>query len=460
MVLKQRRENTDALIVDASKGFIKKGKDNALRTSDIKRIVDTVKAREDVAKYARVVSREEIRENDYNLNIPRYVDSSETAETWDIYASMFGGIPKSEIDALAEYWQTFPDLKSVLFEDDGGDHVQITDGDITKIIREHIDIQAFKQCYKDALQGFDAYLYDRLILDLNTVRVSQEENRISEEIFRRLKGVPLVDRYVAYQLLSDRWEAIEGDIEILQTESFSAAKRVDPNMVVKKRAGKDVEVQEGWTGRVLPFDLVQEVLLTDELQALKQKEDRINDVKIQQEELLESLSEDDKEELSEILNDDNTAFLTAPLNRLAKSLVREYGQTYDEESLDGKVITVQKLIDEEKSLNKAIKDGQAKLHAKTKTVIENLSDEEVLGLLNAKWIEPLLHRLNELPVGILDRLASKVQALVNKYDTTLADIESEIKETEASLIAMLDQLVGNESDMAGLNEFKALLGGI
>lgn len=104
MVLKQKRANTDVLIVDASKGFIKVGKNNKLRASDIKRITDTVIARQTIDKYAKVVSRDQIRENDYNLNIPRYVDSSEPAETWDIYATMFGGIPEREIHALAEFW--------------------------------------------------------------------------------------------------------------------------------------------------------------------------------------------------------------------------------------------------------------------------------------------------------------------------------------------------------------------
>ena len=103
IVLKQKRENTDTLIIDASKGFIKEGKNNKLRASDIKRIVDAVMNRESIDKFSRLVSREEIRSNDYNLNIPRYVDSSEPAETWDLYASMFGGIPMTEIDGLEEY---------------------------------------------------------------------------------------------------------------------------------------------------------------------------------------------------------------------------------------------------------------------------------------------------------------------------------------------------------------------
>ena len=111
MVLRQKRENTDVLIIDASKGFTKEGKNNQLRACDIRKIVDTIKSRKDVEKYSKVVSLEDIRTNDYNLNIPRYVDSSETAESYDIYASMFGGILKQSLESLINIGRYFLHLK-------------------------------------------------------------------------------------------------------------------------------------------------------------------------------------------------------------------------------------------------------------------------------------------------------------------------------------------------------------
>ncbi len=108
MVLKQHRDNDDVLIIDASKGFVKEGKNNKLRECDIKRIADTVRDRKTVPGYSRTVSRDEIRQNGYNLNIPRYVDSSDPVEKFDIYATMFGGIPHSEIDELQKYWEHIP----------------------------------------------------------------------------------------------------------------------------------------------------------------------------------------------------------------------------------------------------------------------------------------------------------------------------------------------------------------
>ena len=149
MVLKQKRSNTDVLIVDASKGFIKVGKNNKLRASDIKRIVDVVTKRESVQKFSKVVSRDEIRKNEYNLNIPRYVDSSEAAESWDIYASMFGGLPLSEIDELKEYWIAFPELRKALFENTSSAYCNLRVESIKKAIKEHSDVCSFENKYRD-----------------------------------------------------------------------------------------------------------------------------------------------------------------------------------------------------------------------------------------------------------------------------------------------------------------------
>ena len=155
IVLKQKRENTDVLIVDASKGFIKEGKNNKLRASDIKKIVDTVIKRENIEKFSRCVTQKEIRENEYNLNIPRYVDSSEAPETWDIYASMFGGIPASEIETLNQYWNALPNLKNDIFTTTNTPYVGLNVDNIKTSIKEHNDIINFKDKFSEAFEGFD-----------------------------------------------------------------------------------------------------------------------------------------------------------------------------------------------------------------------------------------------------------------------------------------------------------------
>lgn len=135
MVLRQKREESDVLFIDASKGFTKVGKTNKLMASDIKKIVDAVATRpQSIEKFARLVSKEEIRRNGYNLNIPRYIDSSDAPETWDIYATMFGGIPNHEIDLLEPYWNAFPQLRRVLFSDDETPFSALAVGNIKETI--------------------------------------------------------------------------------------------------------------------------------------------------------------------------------------------------------------------------------------------------------------------------------------------------------------------------------------
>lgn len=301
MILKQKRENTDVLVVDASKGFIKSGKNNKLRASDIKRIVDVVINRENVANFSRVVSRDEIRNNNYNLNIPRYVDSSEKTESWDIFATMFGGIPKSELEDLSNFWNAFPNLKSDLFQEINASTYQLKVPDIKKAVFSHPEIQQFFETSRKVFSDIPQYMREELIDHINEVHVQREEEKLAQYIFKCLESMPLIDKYDAYEKLDTQWQYIQTDIEILQTEGFDAAKQVDPNLVIKKKSGKEVEVQEGWLGHVFPFELVQRELLADDVNSISSKENRLNEISAEIEELFEELPEEEKEKTSSMM---------------------------------------------------------------------------------------------------------------------------------------------------------------
>ena len=448
MVLKQKRENTDVLIIDASKGYVKEGKNNKLRASDIKKIVDTVMYRESVDKFSRVVSRDEIRENDYNLNIPRYVDSSEEAVSWDIFASMFGGLPVSEIDALSTYWEAFPNLRSALFEKTSDEYCRLAAGNMKQAIKGHEDVRKFEESFRNAFGNFEEYLYSELISKMTEISISKTEEILSENIFERLKGIPLVDKYEAYQLLDDDWIQIAVDLEIIQTEGFEATKVVDPHMVVKKKGNTEQEVQEGWKGRILPFELIQNTLLAAEKQELKEKENRLSEIISEYEEQFDALSEEEKEE--DFVNEGSWVF--AEIKKALKA------DSLDSETKE-KLKAVIALNEEEKTLKAVIRNENAALEAKTKETIENLSDEQVIELLKEKWIHPLIQNLMQLPDRIVGELVTKLEMLEKKYETTFAQVEEDIRETERALSAMIDELEGNEFDMLGLREFRKLLGG-
>ena len=450
MVLKQKRTNDDVLIIDASKGFIKEGKNNKLRDADIKKIVDTFKNRLSIDKYSKVVSRDEIRQNDYNLNIPRYVDSSEKAESWDIYALMFGGIPENELSDYKEYWDAFPTLRADLYSKTGSSYYALNTDDVKGTIKNNKDVRAFIEEYKNAFNGFDEALENVLIKNIESINISMAEILIGDEIFRRIKDKPLVNAYEAYQLFSDEWNTVSVDLEIIQTEGFEATKKVNPNMVSKKKDGKDVEVQDGWAGHIIPFSLVQDKILYAEKKALSDKENRLLDIKSLYEELLEEFNEDEKE--MDFITEDRDAFVNSEVIKASKN------KELEEETL-AKLKKVVDIIDEEKKLKKEIKTLNVELENETKKRIEELTDTEVIELLKDKWITPIVKGLDVIPNRIIEGLSSKMDALVKKYELTFSDVEKEIAETEKALRDMLDDIEGSEEDLLGLKELKRLLGG-
>lgn len=518
MVLRQNRSDNDVLIVDASKGFIKEGKNNKLQASDIKKIIDVVSNRETIDKFSRVVSKEEIRENDYNLNIPRYVDSSEPNESWDIYASMFGGIPKSELDKLKEYWTAFPSLKTSLFEETDTPYVSVKVENLKEVIVNNSDVKGFNENYSAAFENFDRYLKHQLIENMDSLSINRTESLISQDIFTRLKSIPLIDKYQAYQLLNDEWLQIAIDLEILQTEGVSAANKVNPNLVTKKKNGKETEVQEGWVGHVFPFELIQNTILKADKQRLVEKENRLSQISSEYEEILNSLTEEDKD--SAILNDANDAFVAKEVNKALKQIFEEvetpeinglnayidlieakatkdkkltfiashtevnwekmdtnkdgtYGKSnvnaylkelqtsviFPEETIEAALVTVSNLMIEEKELKAEVKKDEIALHELTKTTIENLTEDEIVELLELKWIQPIVTALKKLPEGRINYLEKLIISLVEKYEVTYTEVAEEIARVESSLASLIDDLSGNEFDLKGLSEFQSLLRG-
>lgn len=466
LVLKQKRKNNDVLVVDASKHFIKEGKNNKLQASDIKRIVDVVINRESRPKFSQVVSKQTIRDNGYNLNIPRYVDSSPAAENWDLHATMLGGIPNSEIAELQNYWQALPKLHSTLFTAKSSAYSELASALATEksavnaAITQHPQVVSFIKAYDQAFKGFDEHLNTRLIHGWQTLNRNQQEAELSVELFKRLEPIALIDKYQAYQLLNNQWQTISADLEMMQTEGFAATKQVDPNMVIKKKDGKDTEVQDGWKGHILPFELVQKTLLADDLLALEKQENRLAEIASNLEEILESLTEEEKE--GEAVKESKDGFANAEVNKAAKAFLKEQKETktkFAAESYEAKLIRASKLIEEEKDLKKSVKEAATALHLKTKTTIEGLADEQVNNLLHLKWIVPLRNELAAMPSNVITQLTTQVQNLADKYAVTYSQVANEIKTTEQELAGILGELTGNEFDMQGLTELTSLLKG-
>ena len=455
MVLKKGRTNDDVLIIDASKGFAKEGKNNKLRARDIRKIADVYNGRIAIPNFSRCVSRATIRENEYNLNIPRYVDSSEKPEKFDVYATMFGGVPKAELAELSEEFSVFESLRGELFTDSETPYVDVKVDDVKKVIEANADVRDFTEAYKSAFDGFENFLQEELIDNMETVLVPREESVIAGEIFARLVDIPLVDKYEAYQILDDKWQTISADLEMIQTEGKAAITQVDENMVIKTKDGKETEVQDGWVGHILPFDLVQKLYLADKLAEIKSEEDELSNILSQYEEIIDSISEEDR---GDFLNEDNTAFVPKEVAKAIKPYAKGKVKP-DAGSIEEILINVNSLMNKEKALKKEVKDLYAKLHNQTKDVIENLSEEEALCVLQAKWIAPIVESILLLPDSIVSGLESRINALTKKYSVTMLDVDTELTKFEQEFCALIDELEGDEFDMLGLKELQKMLGG-
>lgn len=460
MVLKQRRDTDDVLFIDASQGFKKVGKNNQLRASDIRRVADAVEHRTDVDRFARVVSREEIRENDYNLNIPRYVSAAAPAEDVDLFATMFGGIPQAELDGLADYWDVFTGLRDDLFTTDDYGNARVVEGDPRQLVDTHPSVAAFQARVAGALEGMDDQLHQMLVAGRSAVSPGQAGDQITQDVFARFSTIPLVDAFEAYQVVHDQLEVITTDLEMIQTEGDGAIRQVDPRMVTKKKqkTKETYEVQEGWQGRVAPFKLVQELLLPAESAEVARLTEKVATAEGELATLLEGLTEDNKVDLAEVMNEAGDAFAKAALGK-SVTAIRRSRQPVEEDSPEAIQLQAKKLLDDEAAAKKALKVASDKLDADTRSAIENLSDAQVEQLLDAKWIQPMVNQLSSMPGAVIRDLEARVDGLRSKYDTPAVDLVDQIESTERELAQMLGSLLGSDRDMAAVEALKGILGG-
>lgn len=502
MVLKKSKPDDRVLFVDASLGFEKAGKKNRLRASDIRRIADAVSGRMEMSGFSRLVDREEIRANGYNLNIPRYIRRN-NFERWDISSVMFGGIPNTELDDLSDYWSVLNTLRTALFTVKGN-YSRIKVEDVGSAISGDSSVKAYSKSVAAALAGFDTTLKKDLVDNWKTLSINLEEAKLADDLFKRLKDIPLIDRYDAYQILDDEWLKTESDLEVLQSEGFGAVRAVDERMVVKKVNGVDEEVPDGWQGRIIPFELAERKFFARELAEIGAKFAEAEKMLAEIEAISSEIPEDEKEHLieegeealdsklvaakaGEILSEVETdetkalcAYLALPSAKekkvfqsqhpevdwssmaiskagvFAKSAVQarilklKEGFEFPEGTFEAQVVKAYKLFYGEKMVKAEAKSQKAALEEKTKEKLNHLSDEEAKALLEAKWIEPIVKKLMALPTVVTDNLATKIKALVAKYATTLADVEARIESAETDLAGLLSELDGNADDLAGI----------
>ena len=455
LLLKKNRNghSGNILFVDAAGCFVKEGKNNTLRACDIKRIVDCVRNRADIPCFSRKVALSEIQENGYNLNIPRYVEAPDTAEPWDVYSLIEGGLPDAEVAALQPYFGAFPGLKEELFEHRG--HAYGLRGDARRIVWDNEAVKSYVNGYDGIVSSLKTSATRVLIDGMDSV-TEDTEDVLANELFDALEDVSFVDRYDAYQCLDDVWQEIASDVDVIKTEGIGSVRVYEPNMVLKKKQKSKelVEEQDGWIGRIIPFELVQETYLAEDLKELKELNASCETAQTELDEALEALTDEDKQfefDGNGIWDMDEDKLNAKGLKNIIKGLQRSYGRLdgFDEDSTEYRIVT----FDQARTALSSAKTKRTKasklIEPKTMTVMDRLSDEECVGLLERKWIDPYINGIAPLARNAVDGLVRKVESLQNKYAVTGMEEANEISALEAELSNALGKLRGSETDENG-----------
>lgn len=448
MILRKKRENSDILFIDASQNFAKDKTQNVLRESDIQRIFDVVRDRKSVDNFSRLVEKSEIVDNEYNLNIPRYVSASPEAEKFDLYSLMSGAVSNNELNNLEVFWNNFPELKSKLFTTEN-EYSTFKNVDIKEIVLNDEKVKNYKNNYLNLSNEYKRYLIETLIkgcVDTGSYTIDEIVNKL----FETVGNLDLIDKYEVYQILAENWSMIETDLITIRENGVDICKKTEPLMILKKDAKtkKAYEVQNGWKGTVFPFDLVQKTFFNEDFENMHKLEAEADGFASEYIDTFENLDEELKKEVSK--GDDATGFDSAKLKAKIKDV------SLPEDILETLKSAV-KAKEQESSLRKKIKTISSELEDKTKIKIESLTDDEVFDLLIEKWIFPVIDGMNSICDNSINNFIKSLEALKNKYSNSLSEINAEIHKADEELFVLMDELTGSETDMLAIKMLKDAL---
>ena len=423
---KARLEDPDSgiFMIDASKGFMKDGPKNRLREQDLHKIVDVFNNQIDVdPKYARMVGFAEIKGNDYNLNIPRYIDSSAAEDLHDLSAHLSGGIPNRDIEALDGYWQVFPSLRKTLFRPDreGYSQALVVAAEVKTTILDHTEFKQFAEQSLALFHGWQAQA------DLASIRVDDHPkeiiHRIAEALLEAYTEAPLLDRYDMYQIIMDYWaEVMQDDVYFITQDGWPAANALR-ELVVKKgeklKETPDLIINKAkYKAEIIPPSLIVKRYFSNEQAAV----DALQTTLDTSTQALETTIEEHAVEgglLEEALNDSgkvNKASVTARL-KLAT----------DAEEVTA-LTQVKELIEAEASNKKAVKAAQEALEKQVFQQYPRLTEaDNKMLIVDDKWLATLQANIVAEIERVTQQLANRVKTLEERYAEPLPALTQSVE---------------------------------
>ncbi|KGA36216.1 type I restriction-modification protein subunit M [Pectobacterium brasiliense] len=420
-------------MIDASRGFIKDGNKNRLRSRDIHRIVDVFNHQRTVPGYSRMVPVSEIasEQNAYNLNIPRYIDSGEPEDLHDLTAHLQGGIPMRDVDALQDYWQVFPALRDVLFTDDrpGYCRARVEAQQVKPTILAH---QEFKDFATRTLLPFKAWVKESALDGIGKGDKPKEQIQdIGEMLLAHYANSELLNKYSAYQILMDYWfDTMQDDVYVITQDGWKAAAQIRELQPVKGKDGKNVWkeahdfefTKRRYKADVLPRSLIEKRCFPALLEALNSAQERSEEASRQLAEFIEEQAGED-DLLAEAKNDKDKVtqkLVNARLIHLKKI-------TADPDELAA-LTRCLALIKAEANAKKAQKAAQEALDRAVFKHYPTLDEPAIKTLVvQDKWLATLQAGIKAEIERITQQLAERVKELEERYTEPLPALEASVE---------------------------------
>jgi type I restriction enzyme M protein len=441
-------------MIDGGKGFAKDGNKNRLREQDLRKITDIFNQETEVAGFSRMVSVAEIAENDYNLNIPRYIDNQEKEDIQDIAAHLQGGIPIVDIEELSEYWQVYPNLKKALFTALRTGYMQplVQKSNLKDTIFAHSEFVAFSSQMETLFETWQA----ETIAILKALTIGNKPKVIisdlSESILAKYANKTLVNKYNIYQHLMLYWnETMEDDIYLVSIDGWKAETyRILVTKAAKKKGGKSTFVDKGWACDLVPKGLIMNRYFQTEL-------DNIANLESEKENLQTQITE-----LEEAHNGEDGHF--SDLDKITKTTVKKQ-LTIDTKqllsgseiptSLSGKINPMDVELKEKVTIFTQyllLQDDLAKANKNIKAAIQALDDlayakyptlteaDIKMLVIDDKWMAKISEAIQGEIDHISQRLTNRIKELIVRYDTPLPTLETETKALENKVFAHLQKM--------------------
>ena len=451
---KENTENrTGIFMIDASHGFIKDGDKNRLREQDIYKIVTTFNSMTEVSGFSRFVPFDEIiNKNSYNLNIPRYIDSTEKEDLQSIEAHLYGGIPQDDIDNIPHFWNVFPNLKNQIFGEysKGFYKLLIQKDDVHKTISENIEFLEYNKKVNNTYNEWKK-IANPVLTNLNSTDSNKEIIlNLSEEILEKFSKLELLDKYDVYQVLLAYWNETMNDdvLLIIQDElGYNLAKITDDikeepkeSKKVKKDTAKEKKPKEpkiiGWEGRLIPKQIVLDAFFALEQKEIEKAEEKLSQTESEFEEFIENNS-DENGYFTDYMGDDEKIDSKKITSRV-KLLTKEKKTQNEEYKILNNYVDYESSI---KSQKKHITELKKVLDDNCRNRYETFTDAEIKDLLvNRKWYKAIDDGIQNLYITVANHLTKRIVELYERYENTLSELTSKLAEEEKVIFGHLTQM--------------------